>query len=77
MCSDNYNFKTSLKFRIELKTHLSPTRGSNQLIWFLHVGSRVCASLCCLYYIAIFQYVSQNSTFKRQNKIGLLFSNVY
>ena len=38
------------------------------LIWYLHVESKhgIYASLCYLYNIDIFQYVTQNSTFSRQ-----------
>ena len=44
------------------------------LIWYLHVESkhRTCASLCYLYNIAIFKYVTQNSTFTRQNTLHFI-----
>ena len=44
------------------------------LVCCLHVESihRICASLCYLCNIAIFQYVTQNSTFTRQNTIHFI-----
>ena len=43
-------------------------------IWYLHVKSkhRTCASLCYLNNIAISQYVTQKSTFSRQNTLHFI-----
>ena len=53
------------------------TRNHDQafyLIWSLHVENkhRTCTSLYYLYDMAIFQHVTQNSTFTRQNTINVI-----